>query len=140
MIRINNKVLIEEDQLVFKFSRSRGPGGQNVNKVNTRVTVYFDVAGCSTFTDIQKKQILLHLKTRADKTGVIRIVCQKHRTQKANRIAAIERLIELLREALKTRRKRKKTTVPRSAVEKRLKQKKHHSLLKRQRVRPKFCE
>ena len=140
MIRINDNVLINEDQLAFKFSRSGGPGGQNVNKVSTRATVYFDVANCSTFTDMQKKQILFRLKTRADKKGVIRVVCQKHRTQKANRIAAVERLIELLREALKTRRKRKKTKVPHSAVEKRLKQKKHHSLLKRRRDRPELCE
>ena len=141
MIKIRNDIEIAESRLVFKFTRSSGPGGQNVNKVNTRVTVYFDVANCDNLTSVQKRRILSRLKTRADKTGVVRVVSQKYRTQKANKTAALERLVSLLEEALETRPKRRKTKVPRHAVEQRLKQKRHRSLLKRQRLKSNYlCE
>ena len=112
MIEITDKICICEKGIVFKFSRSSGPGGQNVNKVNTRVTVFFDVARCKRYSDEQKKRILKRLATRASKDGVIRVVSQKYRTQKANRQAATERLIELLGEVLKKRKTRKKSSVP----------------------------
>ena len=131
-------VEIEEEKLVFKFSRSGGPGGQNVNKVNTRVTVLFDVAGARGFTDSQKRRILKRLVTRANKDGVIRVVSQKYRTQKANREAAVERLGELLRGALKKKAVRKKTAIPEYARQKRLEEKKRRSLLKRQRAEKDF--
>jgi len=135
MIKIRNNIEISESQLAFKFTRSSGPGGQNVNKVNTRVTVYFDVAGCDSLTEVQKQRILSHLKTRADKAGTIRVVSQRYRTQKANKAVAIERLVKLLEEALKTKPERKKTGIPHYAIEQRLKQKKQRSLLKRQRAK-----
>jgi ribosome-associated protein len=135
MIKIRNDIEIAESQLVFKFTRSSGPGGQNVNKVNTRVTVYFDVSKCDSLTDAQKQRILSHLKTRADKAGVIRVVSQRHRTQKANKTAALERLVGLLDEVLRNKPKRKKTRIPRYAIEQRLKQKKQRGLLKRQRTK-----
>lgn len=125
---------IPEENLVFKFSRSGGPGGQNVNKVNTRVTVLFDVARCRRYSDEQKRRILKRLATRADKNGVVRIVCQRYRTQKANREGAVERLGELVGEALKKRRVRRKTKVPVYAREKRLAEKKKRSRLKKQRA------
>jgi ribosome-associated protein len=124
---------IPEDKLVFKYSRSGGPGGQNVNKVNTRVTVLFDVPNCGIFSDDQKRRILEKLSTRADKEGVIRVVCQRYRTQKANRQGAVELLTELVEGALKKKRMRKKTAVPAYAKEKRLEAKRRRSLLKKQR-------
>lgn len=129
---------IDKEKLVFKFSRSGGPGGQNVNKVNTRVTVLFDVAGAQGFSDGQKKRILKQLATRANKDGVIRVVSQKYRTQKANREAAVERLGELLRGALKKKAVRKKTKVPEYARQKRVEEKKRRSLLKKQRAEKSF--
>ena len=125
---------IPEANLVFKFSRSSGPGGQNVNKVNTRVTVLFDVQKSGSFSDSQKRRILKRLSGRANKNGIIRVVCQQYRTQKANKSAAVERLGDLLDEALKKRRVRKKTKVPKYAREKRLEQKKRRSMLKKQRT------
>ena len=135
MIEIIHNISISEDELIFRASRSSGPGGQNVNKVSTRVTLFFDVASCESFSNVQKQRILARLSTRADKNGVIRVTSQKFRTQRANRRAAIERLGELLREALKTRRVRKKTKVPYAAKQRRLEDKKRRSLLKRQRAK-----
>ncbi len=138
MLEITKDIFIDEGQLVFKASRSGGPGGQNVNKVNTRITLFFDVAGCEGLSDMQKQRILALLSTRANKDGVIRVVSQKFRTQKANRRAAVERLQELLREALKTRPVRKKTKVPERASLRRLEEKKRRGMLKRQRAEKDF--
>jgi len=133
MIEIKEGVFISAEELVFKRSRSSGPGGQNVNKVNTRVTVFFDVSNCQSFSDAQKKRILQKLAGRADKNGVIRVASQRHRTQKANQNAAVERLTELLKHALMRKPVRKKTKVPFSAIQMRLEEKKRRSLLKKER-------
>ena len=133
MIEIRDDILISENELVFKFSRSSGPGGQNVNKVNTRVTLLFDLANSTNLSDIQKKRILKQLAVRASKEGVIRVVSQRYRTQKANRRAVVERLQELLSLAMKTKPIRKKTKVPNSAKRQRLEEKKRRSILKQQR-------
>lgn len=140
MIEIKDGIAISEGELVFKFSRSAGPGGQNVNKVNTRVTVLFDVAGCESFSDIQKKRVLNRLSTRANKNGVVRVVSQRYRTQKDNRAAAVERLGELLRRALETKAIRKKTKVPYSVKLRRLEEKKRRSALKKQRGKRDFAD
>ena len=135
MIQITSDMFINEDELIFKTSRSGGPGGQNVNKVNTRVMLLFDVANCESFSDVHKRRILTHLVTRADKNGVIRVVSQRFRTQKANRRAAVERLGELLKEALRKTPARKKTKIPEHARQKRLEEKKQRSMLKQQRMK-----
>ena len=132
--------IVSEDNLVIKASRSRGPGGQNVNKVNTRITVFFDVAGCESFTEGQRNRILKRLATRADKNGVIHVASQRHRTQKANRTAAVERLNELLMEALKRKAVRRKTAVPHRAKQRRLEEKKRRSVLKRGRAARNWAE
>jgi ribosome-associated protein len=135
MIEIRKGRFISEDDVIFKFSRSSGPGGQNVNKVNTRVTVFLDVAGRESFSESEKKRILKRLATRADKNGVVRVVSQKYRTQRANREAALKRLAELLKGALEVRPIRKKTKVPEAVKRRRLEQKKQRSMLKKQRMK-----
>jgi len=126
-------VEIPEHELFFKTSRSGGPGGQNVNKLNTRVTVFFDVANTACFSNIEKLRIMNELRTRVNKDGVIHVVSQRHRTQRANREAAVERLGELLAGALKRAPRRGKTAVPRWSRQRRLEDKKRRSTLKRQR-------
>ena len=135
MIEITQDISIHEDELVFKTSRSGGPGGQNVNKVNTRVTLLFDVAHCESLSEEQKQQILARLSGRADKHGVIRVVSQKHRTQRANREAAVERFQQILADALKKHPVRKKTRIPYAVNQRRLEEKRRRSLSKQQRAR-----
>jgi ribosome-associated protein len=133
MLNIGNNITISEDQLNFVFSRSSGPGGQNVNKVNTRVTLLFDVKNCIELTAWQKGLILRKLKTRINKDGVLRVIAQQHRTQAVNRKLTIERLQELLTEALKRMPPRKKTKMPYSVKRKRLNDKKHRGKTKQLR-------
>ena len=133
MIKINKNTVIPEDAFILKASRSSGPGGQNVNKVNTRVTVLFDVANTGFLSGEQKQRILSRLATRVSKDGILRVVSQKHRTQKANRMAAIERLVALLKETLEVKPVRKKTKVPYREKQSRLEEKKRRSLVKDQR-------
>jgi ribosome-associated protein len=138
MIKTDKENFIKEDELFFKFSRGGGPGGQNVNKVNTRVTVLFDLANSRSFSKEQKERILKGLASRTDKDGVIRVVSQQYRTQKANRKAVVERLKELLRKALKKKMVRKKTRVSETAKRKRLEKKRRRGFLKKQRAERNF--
>ncbi|MHC4622863.1 MAG: alternative ribosome rescue aminoacyl-tRNA hydrolase ArfB [Planctomycetota bacterium] len=133
MIEVSKDISICEDELIFKASRSGGPGGQNVNKVNTRVTLFFNVANASSLSSRQKNRILRQLGSRAGKHGVIRVVSQRYRTQRANRKAVLKRLAELLKRALEPKPVRKKTKVPVWARERRLEEKKRRSAIKRQR-------
>jgi len=133
MIEITKHVSIGADELTFKASRSGGPGGQNVNKVNTRITLLFDLAGSPSLTEPQKRRVARRLATRIDKQGVLRVVSQKHRTQEGNRRAAVERFVSLLAEAIRPKPVRKKTKIPRSANERRLKEKKQRGQLKKSR-------
>jgi ribosome-associated protein len=138
MNKTSKGIFIAEDELVFKFSRGGGPGGQNVNKVNTRVAVLFDAANSRSFSDEQKERMLKVLASRVDKDGMIRVVSQRYRTQKANREAAVERLEELLRVALKKKAVRRKTRVPETVKRKRLERKRRRGFLKKQRAERNF--
>ncbi|MBN2182352.1 MAG: aminoacyl-tRNA hydrolase [Sedimentisphaerales bacterium] len=140
MIEITSDINIGENELVFTASRSAGPGGQNVNKLNTRITLLFDVAACRSLSDRQKRQIFSRLSTRIDKNGLLRVVSQKYRTQKANRNAAVERLQKLLSGALKNAPVRKKTKVPYAAKQRRLDDKKKRGRLKKQRAQKHLME
>lgn len=140
MIKVDAKTFISEEKLHFKFSRSSGPGGQNVNKVSSRVTLFFDIAGSEELTENQKSRILKQLTSRVDKDGMIRVVSQKYRTQAANRKAAVKRLEELLKSALENKPVRKKTKVPYEAKLKRLEEKRRRSILKKQRTKLDFKE
>ncbi|NVM21262.1 MAG: aminoacyl-tRNA hydrolase [Desulfobacterales bacterium] len=133
MLKVTDQVSIPEEELRFTASRSSGPGGQNVNKVNTRVTLWFDVANSPSLSVEQKERILSCLETRVNKKGVLRVVSQRYRTQTANRETAVERFLELLREALEEEKPRQKTKVSQPSRERRLHDKRRRALIKQQR-------
>jgi ribosome-associated protein len=133
MIEIKNGISIDEQELSFSTARSSGPGGQNVNKLSTKVTVHFNVAASPNLTEIQKQKIGARLFNRISKDGLLSVACQKSRSQFDNKNGAIERLVELLKAALTEKPKRIKTRVPKSVAEKRLKKKKQHGELKKLR-------
>jgi ribosome-associated protein len=133
MLAITENILIPRREFSFTFARSSKPGGQNVNKVNTRVTLIFDLEHSPSLSAIQKIRIRQRLAGRINRQGLLRVVSYRHRTQAANRAAALERFAALLSEALHETKPRKKTRQPRSAKEGRLAAQKHRSRLKQLR-------
>jgi len=133
MIPPSSKIQILENEIVFKASRSSGPGGQNINKLNTKVAVIFDIENSGFLNPQQKEIILKKLGNRITKDSRLIVESQKFRTQKANRDFAVEKLMELIENALKKPKIRKPTKPTAAAVERRLKRKKSKSLLKQQR-------
>ncbi len=127
---------IPEEELAFSFQRSGGPGGQNVNKVSTRVTLLFDLAGTASLTEQQKQRIRDKLAGRINSEGVLRVVSSRHRTQTANRKAAVERFGELLSDALHVEKNRRKTKVPRAERHKRREEKARRARTKQLRRPP----
>ena len=134
-IPIEETLSIPESELTFTASRSGGPGGQHVNKVSSRVTLYFDLDGSPSLTEAQKRRVRARLATRVGRDGRLRVVCQIHRSQAANRREAVERFATLLRGALKRRRRRRKTGVPSAERRRRLEEKRRQGQLKRLRSR-----
>jgi len=136
MIRINDHLQIPEREISFRYSRSSGPGGQNVNKVATKVTLLFPLDESATLDEGQKNRIADRLATRISKDGVLYVTSERHRTRSANQKDAIGRFAELLATALKPRKRRRKTHVPTSAKRRRLESKRRRSEKKRLRSRP----
>lgn len=133
MIQVAGTIFIPERELSFTASRSSGPGGQNVNKVSTRVTLLFDLNGTSALTEAEKVRIRARLPTRVNKEGMLRVVCQRHRSQSQNRSAAVDRFVSLLESALEEKPPRIKTRISRSEKRRRLEEKVHRSRIKQLR-------
>ena len=133
MVYVTDNVHIPEEEFSFATSRSSGPGGQNVNKVNTRVTLLWNVQESPSLTDDQRERVYAELSGRINREGVLRVVSQRHRTQLANREAVVERFVGLLRGALIEAPERVAVDIPEAAKERRLEAKRHRSRLKRER-------
>ncbi len=136
MIPITDDLAIPDEELSFATSRSSGPGGQNVNKVETRVTARFDVAGSPSLTEEQRQRLMERLATRITREGVLHVTSQKHRTQGENRETAAIRLRELVAEALREETPRKATRVSKAAKRRRVDAKKRRGQRKRERSAP----
>lgn len=109
-----------ETEFSYKTSRSSGPGGQNVNKLNTRVELRFDVGSSMLLSENEKKKIKSKLGNRINSNGELLITSQSERSQLKNKQAATERFFQLLTLALQAVKKRKATRPTCSSVEKRL--------------------
>jgi len=120
--------MINKDQIVkelnFKATRSSGSGGQNVNKVSTKVELRFDISNSTVLTDNQKDIINSKLKNRISSEGILIITSDSERTQLGNKRKVVELFLELMEKSLKKPKKRLKTKPSRASKEKRLKEKK----------------
>lgn len=123
-------------ELRFRFARSGGPGGQHVNKAETSVELLFDVANSPSLTEDQRARILEKLKNAIDQTGTLHLVANESRSQHRNRQAAIARLQNLLRHAVRVPKRRRPTRPGLAARERRLQRKQRRSETKRLRRPP----
>jgi ribosome-associated protein len=122
-----------EDEFVFSASRSSGPGGQNINKVNTRIELRFDLNRTMQLTDKEKELIRIRLVNRINKDGELILSSQSERTQLMNKKAVTEKFFRLLAKALTTRPSRLSTRPTVAAVRKRLEVKKNRGIKKKLR-------
>ncbi len=116
-----------KQELIFSVSRSSGPGGQNVNKVNSKVTLKFDVGKSLVLTEGEKEILLRKLATKLTTEGVLILTAQDSRSQLDNREAVIVKLDKLLTKAFEKKKIRKPTKPSKRAIQKRIKSKKQHS-------------
>jgi ribosome-associated protein len=130
MIRINQTLAIDESELQFDFIRSAGPGGQNVNKVSTAVQLRFDAGHSASLPEEVRQRLTRLAGRRMTAEGVLVIEARQYRTQEANRQAAIERLVELLRQAAEKPTVRRNTKPTLASQRRRLESKRRRGEIK----------
>ena len=132
-LKINAKLVIPDNEIHWRFSRSSGSGGQNVNKTDSRAEIVFNVFESKTLTPYQKHRISIQNEVKLN-NGSICIAVQDKRTQYQNRQLALSRLVSTLRELLKAPAKRRRKTIPtQSSQRKRVESKKKRGEIKRNR-------
>lgn len=131
-LRISDSIIINEDDITFEFSRSSGPGGQNVNKVESAVTLRFRING-SSLPDELKSQLLNSDDKRINSDGELLINSRESRSQFQNKQNALRKLIELLQVLTKPTKKRLTTRATRASKERRIEMKKKRSEIKQMR-------
>lgn len=133
MIIITPDLSLEEGEIFFRFIRSSGPGGQNVNKVATAVQLRFHVLHSKSLPEDVRQRLMQQNKNIISKEGFLSFTAQRYRTQERNRHDAIERLIILIKRAAIKPKKRKKTKVPKNQKRRRLESKRRRGEIKKGR-------
>ncbi len=125
-------------ELQFKAVRSGGAGGQNVNKVASKVVLAFDVPASEGLSEDEKLLIGQKLGNRLNSQNVLVLTADEDRSQLKNKDIATKRLLKLIEKALIVQKKRKPTKVPRAVIEKRIKAKRNQSEIKQSRQKPRL--
>jgi ribosome-associated protein len=125
-------------ELQFKAVRSSGAGGQNVNKVSSKVILSFDVKNSQALSDEEKVLLTSKLASKLTSEQVLILACDENRSQLKNKTIVTKRFLELIKTALIVPKKRKPTQIPRGVIEKRIKAKRNLSEIKQNRRKPKF--
>ncbi|MEN8815909.1 MAG: alternative ribosome rescue aminoacyl-tRNA hydrolase ArfB [Nonlabens sp.] len=128
---MNIDVLHKEVQ--YKAVASSGPGGQNVNKVATKVQLYFDVVNSLAFAEAEQERVISKLKNQLTNDGILIIGCQESRSQAKNKELVFKKLVNTLSQAAVKPKVRKKRTIPKALKRKRINDKKKHSEKKQNR-------
>jgi ribosome-associated protein len=131
---INTSIIRRE--LVFTASRSDGPGGQNVNKVNSKITLKFDILNSKVLDEDQKNAVIGKLASEVTKDGVLILTSQEYRSQLQNKEVVISKFEKLLSRAFEKKKKRKATKPSKSSVQERITQKKRNAEKKKWRQKP----
>jgi ribosome-associated protein len=126
MIQITSSIAIDESEIREEFIHASGPGGQNVNKVSTAVRLHFDTSS-SSLPDAVRRRLITSARGRVTDAGILVIDARRFRTQGANREDALQRLIELVREAAVEPKVHHRTKPTRGSKERRLRTKHHRS-------------
>jgi ribosome-associated protein len=130
---VNQDLAIPVSELQFRFSRSGGPGGQHVNRSETRVELLFDVRTSPSLTDDQRQRLLLRLRTHLDTDGVLHVVASETRSQSENRARSVARFQRILAGALRRHKRRVPTAPTAASRERRLSAKRARSRVKQAR-------
>jgi ribosome-associated protein len=122
-----------ENEFIFSASRSSGPGGQNVNKVSSKIELRIKLTASTLFSESEKELIFRKLKNKINKEGELIIVSQSERTQLLNKVAATEKFYDLISKALALPKKRRSTKPTFFSKIKRLEEKRNRSFVKKSR-------
>jgi ribosome-associated protein len=125
-------------ELQFKAVRSSGAGGQNVNKVSSKVVLIFNLSASQAFSLDEKELLVQKLHRKLSAESLLIINCDEDRSQLKNKTIVIKRFLELINQCLTVPKKRKPTKIPRSVIEKRIKAKRNLSEIKQNRRKPQF--